>query len=280
MGDRVPELPDLEVISEYLSRIVEMSIVSAEVRRPLVVRNLLGGDAATHLVGRRLASVTRRGKFLLLSLEDETILAINPMLAGRLRHGAPLRRHRVRDALVLDLSDGSELRYHDAKDMGKVYLTHDLAEVPGFATLGPEAIDPALTFEIWRKRLRGQRGEIKRVLTNQRFVAGIGNAYADEICWRAGIYPFRRRARLTEREVAKLYEAMRTVLREAIEILRARVGESIDVEVRDFLAVHGKAGEPCPKCGSPISEVKKERRATHFCRNCQPGLMVGGWRGS
>jgi len=275
----MPELPDLEVIREFLvERIVGLSITAADVRRPIVVRNLLGGDAATHLLGQRLTGVARRAKFLLLPLEDELVLAINPMLAGRLRYGAPLRRDRVRDVLVMALSDGSELRYHDAKDMGRLYLTRDLAQLPDFATLGPEATDPALTLEIWRQRLRGERGEIKRVLTKQRFVAGIGNAYADEICWRAGIYPFRRRASLSDEEVAGLYESMRSVLGEAIETLRARVGESIDVEVRDFLAVHGKAGQPCPRCGSAISEVKKERRTTNFCRTCQPGLMVGGWR--
>ena len=255
-----------------------MSIVAAEVRRPIVVRNLLGGDPAAHLAGRRFADVRRRAKFLLLPLDDGSILVINPMLAGRLRHGTPLRRHRVRDVLALGLSDGSELRYHDAKDMGKVYLTRDLQRLPGFAALGPEATDPALTPEVWRQRIRGQRGEVKRVLTKQSFVAGIGNAYADEICWRARIYPFRRRASLSEEEVESLYKGMRDVLAEAIETLRARVGQSIEVEVRDFLAVHGKAGQPCPRCGSAISEVKKERRATHFCRACQPGLMVGGWR--
>jgi formamidopyrimidine-DNA glycosylase len=172
------------------------------------------------------------------------------------------------------------LRYHDAKDMGKVYLTRDLQQLPGFASLGPEATDPALTPEVWRQRLRGQRAEIKRVLTKQSFVAGIGNAYADEICWRAGIYPFRRRASLSDEEAMRVYEAMRSVLVEAIENLQERVGESLDVEVRDFLAVHGKAGETCPRCGGTISEVKRERRATHFCRTCQPGLLVGGRRRS
>jgi formamidopyrimidine-DNA glycosylase len=112
------------------------------------------------------------------------------------------------------------------------------------------------------------------VLTNQTFVAGIGNAYADEICWHAGLYPFRRRPSLTDDEVTRLHSALRTVLAEAIETLRARVGDAIDVEVRDFLAVHGKGGQPCPRCGSPISGVKRARRVTNFCRTCQPGLMI------
>jgi formamidopyrimidine-DNA glycosylase len=272
----MPELPDLEVIREFLApRIVGVPIVSAQVRRPIVVRNLLEGDIADHLVGQRFTDVSRRGKFLLLPLHDGATLVIHPMLAGRIRYGQPLPRHRARDALVLRLTDGCEVRYHDAKDMGKVYLTDDLTQVPTFVSQGPEATDPDLTLEVFGQRLGQHRGEIKGVLTNQTFVAGIGNAYADEICWQAGLYPFRRRPSLTDDEVARLHSALQTVLAEAIETLRARMGDAIDVEVRDFLAVHGKAGQPCPRCGSTISEVKRARRATNFCRTCQPGLMIG-----
>ncbi len=275
----MPELPDLEVIREFLSpRLAGVAIESAEVRRPLVVRNLLGGDPGEHLVGRRFGAVARRGKFLLLPLDSGVTVVLNPMLAGRLRYGAPLGRDRVRDALVLGLADGHELRYHDAKDMGKVYLAADLDQVPTLADLGPDATDSDLTLDLFRQRLRRHTGEIKGMLTNQAFVAGIGNAYADEILWQAGIYPFRRRPTLSDEEVADLYEAMAATLAAAVETLRERVGVDIDVEVRDFLAVHGKAGQPCPRCGTAISEVTRQRRSTNFCRSCQPGLMVGGRR--
>jgi formamidopyrimidine-DNA glycosylase len=220
--------------------------------------------------------VGRRGKFLLLPLDDGTTLVVNPMLAGRIRHGAPLGRHRTRDVLVLGLDDGSELRYHDAKDMGKLYLAGDLNQIPTYAGQGPEADDPALTRDRFVQRLRKHRGEIKWILTNQRFLAGIGNAYADEILWRARIYPFRKRPKLSEDEIALLYTSMRETLADAIETLRARYAAAegaTDVEFRDFLDVHGKSGQPCPRCGSTVSEVKRERRATHFCRTCQPGSM-------
>jgi formamidopyrimidine-DNA glycosylase len=199
------------------------------------------------------------------------------MLAGRFRYGEPLGRDRARDALILSLGEsGNEFRYHDARDMGKVYLVRELKQVPTFADLGPDAIDPGLTLEVFRRRLRHHRGEIKGVLTNQSFVSGIGNAYADEICWLAGVYPFRRRPRITDDEVAKLYDAVRTTLAQAIDTLRERVGDRIDVEVRDWLAVHGKEGQPCPRCGTAISSVTRARRTTYFCRRCQPGLMVTG----
>ncbi len=159
--------------------------------------------------------------------------------------------------------------------MGKIYLTRDLAAVPTFSELGPEATDPNLDFDGFVLRTRRHSGEIKTMLTNQSFVAGIGNAYADEICWRARLYPFRRRPTLDQGELRQLFEAIYATLTEAIGILRQRVPDTLDAEIRDFLAVHGKRGQPCPRCGNLISEVTRERRATNFCRACQPGLMVG-----
>ena len=273
----MPELPDLEVIREFLdSHLSGVAVSTVEVRRPLVVRNLLGGDVAVHLLSRRFSNIARRGKFLLLPLDNGVTLVINPMLAGRLRYGKPLASHRKRDVLVLGLAGGHELRYHDAKDMGKVYLATNLDQVPTFAELGPDALDPDLTLEVFGQRLRRHHGEIKGILTNQTFVAGIGNAYADEICWRAGLYPFLRRPSLSDSEQENLYRAMRDELSEAIATLREQVGSDIHVEVRSFLAVHGKAGQPCPRCKNAISKVTRSRRTTNFCRTCQPGLMTGG----
>lgn len=273
----MPELPDLEVIKEFLQgHIVGQEIAEAEVVRPIVVRNLAGGDFATCLMGQRVEQGHRRGKFLILTLDSGDYLVINPMLAGRL-HYAPRRERRLRTTFViLHLADGMDLRYADAKTMGKVYLTDNLAEVPSFADLGPEALDPDLTLELFRERLRKYRGEIKGVLTRQSFVAGIGNAYADEICWQAGVYPFRKRPKLSGEEIERLYEAMREVLNEAIVILRERVGADIHVEIRDFLKVHGRGGQPCPRCGATISEIRARQRLTNFCRRCQPGSLISG----
>ena len=275
----MPELPDLEIIREYLApRLPGVAIVSADSPRPLIVRNLLGVDLAAALVGRRFASVTRRGKFLLLGLDNGVSIVINAMLAGRIRYAAPLGKKRVRDGLVLGLDNGMELRYHDPKDMGKVYLVSELSQVPGLTGIGPEADDPNLTLEVFRERIRKYQGEIKGVLTNQQFVAGIGNAYSDEILWCAAIYPMRRRATLSADEVDRLYDCMRVALQRAVETLRERVGDNIDVEIRDFLAIHGKEDDECPRCGGRISTITYERSTTYFCRNCQPGLMVNKGR--
>jgi formamidopyrimidine-DNA glycosylase len=176
--------------------------------------------------------------------------------------------------VIFHLTNGMDLRYTDAKTMGKVYLTDNLAQVPGFVELGPEALDPNLTLDVFRERLRQYRGEIKSILTTQSFVAGIGNAYADEICWQARVYPFRRRPKLSDEEIVRLYQAMHEVLSEAVATLRERVGADIHVEIRDFLKIHGRGGQSCPHCGTTISEIKARQRLTNFCRQCQPGSLI------
>jgi formamidopyrimidine-DNA glycosylase len=271
----VPELPDLEVAASLLAQhLAGLSIEAVDVRRPIVVRNLLGGQLADHLIDRRLMDVRRRGKFLLLSLSDGRVLLINPMAAGRIYYRDPPPRRAARDVLVLALSNGRELCYHDSRLMGKVYLASHPNEVPTFSSQGPEATDPGLSLEGFRSRFRGERGELKQILSRQSFLAGIGSTYADEILWQAGLYPFRQRASLSEAEVARLYTAMREVLSAAIARTRAHVGENVDLEARVGLSVHGRAGEPCPRCGATISEVKHARQYTHFCRTCQPGLLL------
>lgn len=272
----MPEIPDLEIVTQVVRRhILGARIEQVRELRPLAVRTLAAGESPnSFLEGQVVEAVERRGKFLFLRLSGERWVAINPMLAGRMRFCAPAGRPLVRDYLALRFSTGEELRYHDLEGMGKVYLTRELAQVPGLAEQGPDALDPALTEEAFRERLRPFRGEIKGVLTRGHAVSGIGNAYSDEILFAAGIYPFRKRTSLSTAELSALYSAMRRVLTEAIAVVRVRVGENIQDEVRDFLQVHNKKGQPCPRCGQAISEVKVAQRATDFCRRCQPGTLV------
>ena len=271
----MPELPDVEVIKDILrARVVGQTIVSVGRVGPIVVRNLLPGGVAEVLTARPITSVDRRGKFLLVGLGSGLHLVINFMLAGRLTLCEPGARMGPRTHLELGLSSGQDLRYIDAVQMGKVYLTGDLAGVPAFAEQGPDALDGSVTVDVFRERLRRHPGEIKGALTNQAFLAGIGNAYADEILFAAGIYPFRRRSELSADDVARLHAAMRDVLEEAIARLRVRMGDNLHEEIRDFLKVHGKAGLPCPRCGTPVSQVSANQRITNFCRHCQPGTLI------
>jgi len=271
----MPEMPDLEVVVEVLGRkLLGATIGDVKVNKPIVVRNLTGQPLPQRIVGHTVLGVTRRGKFVLFEVDSSDWLVINPMRSGRLRYLEEGETARGKPHLALQFVGGSALQYKDSDRMGKVYITPDLGLVPSFATLGPEALSSEVTLDAFGESLRRRRGEIKGVLTNQTFIAGIGNAYADEILFEAGIYPFRKSPSLSQEEVERLYRAMHTVLQGAVHTLRARVGEDIHIEIRDFLQVHGRAGEPCPRCGTQISAVSARRRTANFCRSCQPGRMT------
>ncbi|MGZ8515411.1 MAG: DNA-formamidopyrimidine glycosylase family protein [Candidatus Limnocylindrales bacterium] len=290
----MPELPDLTVVAEALhAALAGRSVRSAEAPGPLAVRGTPAEMQA--LRGQRLDAVRRRGKFLLIALERDAI-ACNPMLTGRFQLATPGDRVPQKTAVVLGfgprtrgLADAArwtkgaswmpaddasvEVRYRDPTQMGKIYLQPAGVDrpVPGLGEpgQGPDADDPALTIDVWRNRIRRHPGELKNLLRNQAFVAGIGNAYSDEILHAARLLPFRKRSSLANEEVDGLYEATRTTLATAIDVLKARVPPTFERQVRDFLAVHDKGGQPCPRCGTKITEVRAGGFITSFCRGCQ-----------
>jgi formamidopyrimidine-DNA glycosylase len=156
--------------------------------------------------------------------------------------------------------------------MGKVYLVpaDRLAEVPQFAEMGPDALE--VSQEEFAQRIRRFTGQIKNILVNHRFVAGIGNAYADEILFAARLHPYRRRTTLSDGDIERLQQAMGKVFAWATPIVAEQMREELDYEERrDFLKIHRKGGDQCPVCGTRISEITAGRRITNFCRNCQPG---------
>lgn len=273
----MPELPDLEIVREFLTQnIVGATVAEFQVLRPLVLRSLVKGDPAHQVTGKKILAVERRGKLLLIFLSGELVLVIHPMLAGRLQYCDPGEKKRQNTFVIITLSNRKQLRYFDDETMGMIYVVekNNLAAIPRLTSQGLDAFDPAFTMVAFKDRLRRYQGEIKGVLTRGELVAGIGNAYADEILWEAKIYPFRRRKTLAEKEIEKLFEAIHSVLENGIRILRQRIGTSIHEEIRDFLQVHRKGGQPCPRCGEPISTVTQKQKVTNFCRKCQPGLLL------
>jgi formamidopyrimidine-DNA glycosylase len=291
----VPELPDLTVVADALhASLAGRPIRSATAPGPLAVR---GTPAElSGLIGQRVESIRRRGKFLLIDLDRDEI-ACNPMLTGRFQLASPRDKMPSKTAVVLGFgarpngppADAAgwtrgagwlpepdatpEVRYRDPTQMGKVYLRPAGLDRPvaglGGADQGPDADDPELTLTVWRERIRRHPGELKNLLRNQAFVAGIGNAYSDEILHAARLLPFRKRSSLADEEIDTLYDAMRATLSNAIEVLKERVPPTFEKQVRDFLAVHDKGGKPCPRCGTRITEVKAGGFVTSFCRGCQ-----------
>jgi len=270
----MPELPDLTIVAEELqARATGRLVKEASAPTPILVRATPTELAG--LVDTAITTARRRGKFLLLTFaregRDELVLAANPMLAGRfwLLDGAD--KVRARTGLRLRFADGGELRYVDREMLGKLYLVRPdgLDAIPGWTEMGPDADDPELTLEAFRQRIRKHPGELKSLLRNSRFVAGIGNAYSDEILWEAQLAPLRRRSTLKPEEIDRLYAAMRSVLADATARLRKLVPPDIQLQHREFLKVHLRGGEACPRCGRILRQIGGDE-ATTFCRTCQP----------
>jgi formamidopyrimidine-DNA glycosylase len=292
----VPELPDLAILSDaFHAALAGRAVVSAEAPGPLTVRGTPAEMSA--LAGQRLRRFSRRGKFLRLDFDRDRIV-INAMLTGRLQLAPNATTKKPQKTLFIlsfgtrvqgppgDAADWTrraawipaddalpELRYRDPTQMGKVYLLPSGVQRPvpgaGENEMGPDADDPTLTLDVWRARIRRHPGELKNLLRNQEFVAGIGNAYSDEILHAAGLLPFRKRATLAPEEVDELYRATRDTLARAIGVLRERVPPAFETEVRDFLAVHSRGGQACPRCGQRVTQTEAGGFVTSYCRHCQ-----------
>ena len=272
----MPELPELEVVREVVGprlrgRTIADAVVSPRLGFLLRTPPLGFVDAVR---GRRVTDLRRRGKFMVIDLEPRDAdgglcLVVNPMLGGRFAWSSQAEKVPAAMVFRLVLDGGDELRYTDTARMGRVYLEPPsaLGTVPGWSELGPDALE--IDAETFAKRIRRHPGELKRLLRNQEFVAGVGNAYSDEVLWHARLLPLRRRSTLSAEDVARLHESMQTVLREAVATIRAQPAYLPHKQDRSFMAVHGRGGQDCPRCGHRISEITSGGEATDFCRGCQ-----------
>ncbi|OGO49917.1 MAG: hypothetical protein A2148_07715 [Chloroflexi bacterium RBG_16_68_14] len=268
----MPEIPDLEAIRGFLNQhLPGVRVERAEFLIPVVFR-VARDEFVRTLEGNVFGETERRGKFLIFSLESGHRLVINAMLTGRFQYLRLKEKRRARTCLVLGLANGWELRYADERLMGKVYLVpaDQLSQVPQFSEMGPDALE--VSREEFAQRIRSFRGQVKNVLVNHRFVAGVGNAYADEILFAARLHPYRKRTTLSDDDIERLHQAMGKVFAWATPMVAEQMREELNYEERrDFLKIHRKGGEPCPVCGTRISEITAGQRITNFCRNCQPG---------
>lgn len=272
----MPEAPELEVVKGFLTdHAVGATVDAARVLRPSVLRSM-AGDFEDDVAGRSIESIRRKGKFLTLALSDDRLLVINPMLTGGLQWSQPADRVFKRTCFTLTLSNGRELRYIDERQMGRVYYVSpdQVGEIPQYADMGPDALDEPLSLNELKERLRPFRGEIKGILTRGRVISGIGNAYVDEILWEAEIYPFRKKRELTDADLQRLLDSSTLVISRAVGQVREAMAGDIHRKRRDFLKVHNRGGEPCPRCGAAISQLTANQRITSYCRTCQPGLLL------
>jgi formamidopyrimidine-DNA glycosylase len=269
----MPELPEVETIARGL-------------REPLIGRQFTGvrigwenlvarpsvEEFKRRIVGQKVLAVKRRGKYLICALSGGDSLIFHLRMTGRLlikNSSDELDKH---DHLIFELDDGRELRFNEVRKLGRVYLVDDEDEVVG--KLGPEPLDDDFALADFAALLSARRGMIKPLLLNQRFVAGIGNIYADEALFAARIHPERRADTLTTEEIEHLYRAIRQVLVQGIRNRGTTFNDYLDAEGREgsnqeYLRVFRRTGQPCPRCGTPIERTVVGGRGTYFCPRCQ-----------
>ena len=279
----MPELPEVETIARELRPLVLGATITGFVTDwPKAIKHPDPDAFAAGVVGREIAEVSRRAKWLVLELSGGMVLALQVKMTGQvfvLPTGTPRDRHVH---LAFQLADDRELLIRDVRKFARIALyRRDEAgralgvdeEVDIFDQLGPEPLDPSFTLPVFRKLIRGRRARLKPLLVDQAFLAGVGNIYADEALWRAKLHPLRSAAGLAPADERHLYTELRAVLTEGIE----RRGSSIDDytapegdgEMQDYLQVYQRTGQPCLRCGRPIKRFVLGIRATHFCSWCQ-----------
>jgi formamidopyrimidine-DNA glycosylase len=277
MRCRVPELPEVEtVVRDLCPQLIGRRLTRVRRGSRHTLRTPWRPAWNAAVVGQRVESVGRRGKWILVELENHTFLVVHLGMTGQLTVGpstAPVADHTH---LIFTLEDGErQLRFRDIRRFGSVTLfatrqeLHDFFEQSG---LGPEPFD--LPAKYWRERLRAAKRCIKAVLLDQGIVAGVGNIYADESLFAARLHPARLACDLDDAESDRLRRAVATVLQRAIErrgsSIRDYVGGSgLQGEYQDELRVYGRTGEACPRCGDAIVCLRLAGRSSHFCPTCQ-----------
>ncbi|MFE6867387.1 Fpg/Nei family DNA glycosylase [Kitasatospora sp. NPDC057692] len=275
----MPELPEVEALTAYLSQRLTGRVI-AEVQ-PVAISALKTYDPpVTALAGRTVGPVVRHGKFL--DIEAGGLhLVVHLARAGWLRwkEGLPPLppRPSARNPLALRVrlegpeADGFDLTEAGTRKGLAVYVVREAAEVPGVARLGPDPLDPGFDLERFRALLGGERRRIKGVLRDQSVLAGVGNAYSDEVLHAARMSPYKLAADLSEEETARLFEALGTTLREAVERSRGLAAGELKAEKKLGLRVHGRTGQPCPVCGDTVREVSFADSSLQYCPTCQTG---------
>jgi formamidopyrimidine-DNA glycosylase len=267
----MPELPDITVYVEALAnRIVGQPLTEIKLGTPFLLRTV--DPPLSAVVDKRVVGVMRLGKRVVIALEDELFVVIHLMIAGRL-HWRPrgAKGGKKSDLAAFEFPNGTlTLTEAGTKRRASLHLVRGSAGLADFQRGGLEVLDA--TLDQFAERLRVESHTVKRSLTDPRLFSGIGNAYSDEILHRAKMSPVKLTRRLTDEEIAMLFEATKTILVEWTDRLRAEAGEGFPEKVTAFrpeMAVHGKFGQPCPVCGTPVQRIRYADNETNYCARCQ-----------
>lgn len=269
----MPELPDITVYAERLDALVKGGpLAGIRLSSPFLLRSV--APPLEHYRGREVTGVVRRGKRLVFAFADGSRLALHLMVAGRLHWkpaGAPIPKSN--GLMAMDFAAGTLiLTENGTKRRAALLAFPDEASLRERFPVGLEPLEASLPD--FAARLRSENHTLKRSLTDPRLFSGIGNSYSDEILHRARLSPVLLTAKMSEADIAALFEAMRGVLREWTERLRGESAGGFPEKVTAFrkgMAVHGRHGEPCPVCGDPVQRIRSAENETDYCATCQTG---------
>lgn len=278
----MPELPEVETIRRDLEKeVVGKRIKRVEVTgKRSVRRHASPAEFTSRLDGRKITGVDRKGKYLIIRLDDAEVLVIHLGMSGQLLRAKsarePVERHTH---VVFTFTQGGQLRYVDPRTFGELFVTTGdqvEREVPDLAHLGLDPIEDVISWSRFGELLRSRHTKLKTLLMDQRFLAGIGNLYADEILWGAGLRHDRSSETLSSQEVRRLARSMSETLQAAIKHRGSSLADEqyrdLFGEVGEFQAhhqVYGREGEACPRCRSPIVRIRTQGRSTFMCQRCQ-----------
>jgi len=274
----MPELPEVETVVRglRLAGLEGARITDVKVLWHRSIAGMTPAPFALAVRGRTIQRVTRRAKYIVVGLDDGRSLLIHLRMTGQFRIEPPRAPVDPHDRVVLTLADGRQLHYHDTRKFGRFQLVQD--PLAHLARLGPEPLAADFTPDVLRQRVAGRHRSLKPLLLDQTCVAGLGNIYVDEALWQARLHPLRSAASLTRPEVLRLHGAMQTVLARAVTAGGTSLGDGAanfySVAGRrgrhaDALQVFRRTGDPCPRCGRPITRLVVAQRSTHVCPHCQ-----------
>jgi formamidopyrimidine-DNA glycosylase len=273
----MPELPEVETVRRSLEkRLVGRTIRQVNIYMPKIIKIPEPKLFARFLEGQTIVDLQRRGKYLLFCLASGYVWVTHLRMTGQFiysKQEEPLLKHTH---LTFTLDNGHQLRYVDIRQFGTMYLLRpdEFKKVRGLRELGPEPLGEEFTLEELYKKLAGKKGKVKQLLLNQSFVAGIGNIYADEILFDAGLHPERGADTLSPDEIEQFYHSIRKMLELGIANRGTTVRNYVDGDGRsgnfqELLKVYGRAGEPCYKCGRPLIKQRVAGRSSCYCPDCQ-----------
>lgn len=275
----MPELPEVETVRRGLDEsLTGKKITGLETGLPKMLRGKSARAFAGAIAGAKVTGVKRRGKFLLIVLDNGFTMIAHLKMTGQLtlvKGSAPSDEYTH---IVIGLSGGKELRFRDVRQFGFLELrkTADIGESgERLPALGPEPLSRAFTRGVFDFKIRKRtKSRIKTLLMDQSFVAGLGNIYADEVLYLAGVRPTRRAGTLTAKEKDKIFAAIRSVLSTAIEKKGTTVRDFVGSDgepggYQQYLKVYGRTDEPCPECGGVVKRVVIGGRSSHYCPKCQ-----------